>query len=109
MLVAMTVGACDLYFGGDDEPELEPEAPRGVCRPLDPQVARAEYSACEYVYEGAYRGGGAKPLFCEPGGDPGHAFKTWTRVNAYGETWQIVCRCPDDGGGCPDEKLGRLP
>lgn len=111
ILVMVALPGCSLYIGDDDAaPEVDvPDGelePRGECRPLDPQVARPEYAACEYVYAGPFAGGGAKPLFCEPGGDPGHAFKTWTKVNPYGETWPVICRCPDDGSGCPDERLG---
>lgn len=109
---ATMLSACSLYFGDDDqraEPETEPEAPRGVCRPMDPQVQHAAYAACWFVYASPNLYGGATPLYCEPGADPGHAFRTWTKVTPAGETWQIICGCPDDGSGCPDEKIGRLP
>lgn len=102
----MVMTACDLYFADDDAAPAKDAGVVGVCRPLDPQVARPEYAACEFVYEGPFHGGGAKPLYCERGGDPGHAFRTWTKVNPYGETWQVICRCPDDGSGCPDEQIG---
>src|SRR5690242_20550246 len=100
---------CSLYFQDEAEnsPPSSPE-PKPACRAMDPQVHHAEYSACWFIYEGPYLYGGATPLHCERGADPGHAFRTWTKVNPAGESWQVICGCPDDDGGCPDEKIGPL-